>query len=213
MHMAPATPPSITVADLPRLQKVSLAHTPKSKTLDSHWLVRADFAIGEEYRSTRSQVLIPVSPGKFCAVVPESWARIDRDRYDTPCKPHPVLGRIAGPYRAQFITLTGEDHWSLEVTTVNGRNERMGAQDFLYDVTYYDLRDFEAREVYGFETFRGSCKQLPDGSPPGVFITRTAKLTENMPRQIEVQECNDSQGCRRHTAIYNGQVYVAPDQR
>jgi len=213
MHMAPAQSPEILGADVPVLQDVSLLKTPPLKTLDSHWLVRADFAIGEEYRSTRSQLLIPISAGKYCAVVPESWASIDRDRYDVPCKPHPVLGSVAGPYRARFITLTDEGHWSLEITTIGGRNEKLGARDFLYDVAYYDLRNFEAREVYGFETLRGSCARLPDGSPPGIFISRTARLSKTMPRQIEVEECSGNRECRRYTATYNGEVYVTPDDR
>jgi hypothetical protein len=213
MHMAQAISPDISSVDLPVLRNVLLIQTPKSKTMDTHWLVRADFAIGEEYRSTRSQLLIPMSQGKYCAAVPENWASIDDDRYDVPCKPHPVLGRVAGPYQARFITLTGEDHWSVEMTTIRGRNEKMGAQDFLYGVTYYDLRDFAAREVYQLETFRGSCQRLPDGSPPGVFITRTARLTEDMPRKIEVKECSDNQNCRHFTATYDGQIYVNPDER
>jgi hypothetical protein len=81
--------------------------------------------------------------------------------------------------------------------------------EFHYEVTYYDQAGFDVRRVFNMELFGGTCAKLDSNSSLGVSVTRTFKLTKEMPRAILIQQCGPGASCRNHKAVYiNGDYYI-----
>jgi hypothetical protein len=203
--MEPAKPGDSISTELPKLERVILEHSPSGPNRPLTWLVRTDWSIGKNELSTRSQVLIPISQGTYCAVAPSEIAAIDRDAVQRPCRSHPTLGKFDGPYRAHFITLTNNTHWALEVYSATGRVDPLTDDEFHYEVTYYDLVGFTAQRVFNMELFGGTCGKTEDA--PTVDITRTFKLTPELPRTFLVQQCQPGHRCVEYKAVYSNSEY------
>ena len=211
MQMASAKVADSLAIEVPVLKRVSLEHSRNSPTLASTWLVRTDWAIGKSDTSTRSQLLVPVSPGTYCAVAPDELASIDREAIRRPCRSHPSLGKFDGPYRAHFITLTSEDHWALEVFGTDGRVDPLTQDEFHYEVTYYDQAGFDVRRVFNLELFGGTCAKADSESALGVSISRTFKLTSEMPRTILIEDCEPGASCTKRKAAFSNGDYDIED--